>query len=78
MKKIKALIPILGLSLLTSCSLEDRMIFGGNKNSVSQNQPVSKDPNDSSSTSDTPSSDADLETFDDCKNSIFFALYNYF
>ncbi len=31
MKKIKALIPILGLSLLTSCSLEDRMIFGGNK-----------------------------------------------
>ena len=78
MKKIKALIPILGLSLLTSCSLEDRMIFGGNKTSVSQNQQVSKDPNDSSSTSDTPSSDADLETFDDCKNSIFFALYNYY
>lgn len=78
MKKIKALIPILGLSLLTSCSLEDRFIFGGNKNSVSQNQPASKDPNDSSSTSDAPSSDADLETFDDCKNSIFFALYNYY
>ena len=79
MKKIKALIPILGLSLLTSCSLEDRFIFGGNKKNNDTQQQVSKDDNNSNSGGNQQTnSDAELETFNDCKNAIFFALYNYY
>lgn len=57
MRKNKFLLTlsIFGLSLLSSCSIESLMIFGGNSANV-----------------------YDIETFDGCKNSLFFALYNYY
>ncbi|MCI6524984.1 MAG: hypothetical protein SOW65_02905 [Candidatus Enterosoma sp.] len=53
--KTKALLSLLGMSMLTSCKIEDFFIFGG-----------------------TETEQSDIETFEGCKNVLFFALYNYY